>query len=214
MSEQTDGQFDTQDTQTQQDTPAVDPVMARLDELTSRFDQLQAPVQQDTRGITDFAMQQFEPEADPDPEPDYGYEEDDAQAEQRAFEQLQKLVQEQVTQGVQQHIQPFIVRQQAEALEAKYPDLAKPEVAARVMQQAEQFAQQLGQPNLAGSPALIEKLYLAERAGNLAAQETPADGGTGVHLESGGGQPQQQQMDERDRIVNMGRTQPNSFGWT
>ena len=219
MSDQADTTQDTQQTEaagTEQAAP--DPMaqlMARMDELTAGVQGLSQPAQQDERGLTDYAMQQFEQDDEFDgTEDQYGYDapDDDAAAEQQAYQQLQQVIADQVRQGVQDQINPFIVKQQAEQLEQKYPDLAKPENAARVMQQADQRARAMGMPELAGKPEFIEMLYLAERASQQAAQETPADGGTGVHMEHGGAQPNQPQVDERDRIVGMGQSR-NTFGW-
>lgn len=117
------------------------------------------------------------------------------------MEQLQGYIAQQVQQGVQQHVTPYIQQQRANELERQYPDLADPKKAGEVVQATAQYAQKLGRPELARDPQLVELVYLAQQARSNASQETPAGGEQGVHLESGGAAPQAEEMDPADRML-------------
>jgi hypothetical protein len=197
-----------------------DALMSRLDEMAQQIGKLtEAPAQpqQFQGGIADqfqsdpgfgqdpqypsFA-EDFGPQDDYQPgqyAPEYG--QDPQVQQQQAMQQLQSYIAEQVQQGVQNSVTPYIQQQKANELERKYPDLATPEKAAEVVQATAQYAQRLGRPELARDPELVELVYLAQQARNSAAQETPADGDQGVHLESGGAAPQQEEMDPADRML-------------
>ena len=117
------------------------------------------------------------------------------QAEQAAMQQLQQYI----GSAVNQAIAPFQQRElqrEAQQLEQRYPDLAKPEVAGPLVQQAQSYAHELGHPELGTNPRFIENFYLAQQARDRAAQETPADGDKGVHLEGGGAVPSGQEEDD------------------
>lgn len=126
-------------------------------------------------------------------EPDYGM--DPQQAQQQAYQQLQDYIGQQVTQGIEQHMTPFIRTQKANALEQKYPDLKDPVKAGEVVKATAQYAQRLGKPELARDPELVELVYLAQDARNRASQQTAADGEQDIHLEGSGAAPQAQEMD-------------------
>lgn len=194
------------------EAPAPDALMARLDEMSAQLGRLTAPPAS-TGGLSEQVAgepqaQQYEPGAY---EPDYGqaYEPgqydttqgDPYQEQQQAAAQLQAYIAEQVAQGVQNAVTPWMHRQKAEALEQRYPDLQNPDNAARVVQATQQMAQRMGRPELARDPELVELVYLAERARSNAAQETPADGGQGVALEAAGAAHQAEEEDAGDRML-------------
>lgn len=76
----------------------------------------------------------------------------------------------------------------ADELETKYSDLKDPAVQEAVFAEATALAQRAGQPALAGNPHFFETVYLASKARERAASETPAqDANPGVRLEQPGG---------------------------
>lgn len=213
-------------TQTSEAPASIDnaALLSRMDELAGDIKNLrEAPSPQYQGGLDEqLSSQQPEVESASDeysdddyyqPQPGqqgydpYGAQPDPAQAQQQAMAELQNFISSQVQQGVQAQVQPWIHQQQVAALEAKYADLNKPEVVGPLVQEAKRFAAELGQPNLATSPALIEKLYLAQQASQRAAQETPADGDQEVHLEGAGGAGQAAGASDDDlvsRVLNAG----------
>lgn len=200
--------------------PAADPLMARFDELQSQISALSNPQPAEPEyehGLSDYAYQQPQWQQDGEPEPEQGYEDPDTQA----LAQLQSFIAQQVQQGVQQAVMPMQIQQKAEQLEQKYPELQRPEVAGPLVRQAEQYAQRIGFSTglspaqvaaLGRSPELIETLFLAERARQKAAQETPADGSQGVQLEGSAAQADVPEMSLQDRVLRAG-PQRSSFGW-
>lgn len=90
----------------------------------------------------------------------------------------------------------------AREIEAQYPALQNRETVKTVTEQAAQRAQQIGQPELAANPEFVLMTYLAGRASDSAAGETPAGGADAIQLETPGGtSPEQPQLDEGDLIV-------------
>lgn len=225
-----DGQIAPDATQAAPEAPAQaaeapqvnDALMARLDEMSQQIGQLTqaAPAEPQWQGgISDLPYaegdqsQQFDPGFDPYQQQFQGPDQyqpgqyapdpyqDPQQAQAQAMQQLQSFIAEQVQQGVQQHVTPYIQQQRANELERQYPDLADPQKAGEVVAQTAQYAQKLGRPELARDPQLVELVYLAQQARSQAAQETPADGDQGVHLESGGAAPQQEESDPVTRML-------------
>ena len=207
------------------EVPVVDnaAILSRMDELAGEIKGLrEVPSPQYTDGLRGALSQ--DQEVDPafaddsdsyGAQEDYGYDPyaqaDPQVAQQQAIQQLQQFVQEQAAQiadqkvtGVQRQMQEFIQAQEVSRLEKTYPDLNKPEVVGPLVEEAQRFAQQLGRPELATHPGMIEKLYLAQQASARAAQETPADGDQEVHLEGGGAQAPAQEDDLVSRVVNAG----------
>lgn len=204
--------------------PVNDALMARLDEMQQQLGKLQAPTQEPQwqGGIADLPYDQPDQGFDPNQsfDPNQGFDpygqqpdqyqpgqyapdqyQDPQQAQAQAMQQLQGYIAEQVQQGVQQHVTPYIQQQRANELERQYPDLADPAKAGEIVAQTAQYAQKLGRPELARDPQLVELVYLAQQARSNAAQETPADGGNEVHLESGGAAPQQEEVDPVTRML-------------
>lgn len=207
------------------EAPVVDnaALLGRMDELAGEIRGLrEAPSPEFQGGIREALT----PDQDADPaleddsfEPyqDQSYDPYSQQAQpdqQQALAQLQAYIAEQAggiadqkVGAVQQQMQQYIQQQEVARLEKQYPDLNKPEVVGPLVVEAQNFARQLGRPELATSPAMIEKLYLAQQASARAAQETPADGDQEVHLEGGGAGQQGSSSPEDDlvsRVVNAG----------
>lgn len=236
MSEQADGQqfssapaeTGTPDTSGTQSTP--DPVLSRLDELSSRLDSIVPAQQQQQEDFTsldellsgynyeDEQDQGFDPQQQPQQFDQTEYE------QQQALAQLQQMIAEQAKQAINpyaQQLEQMRTQQHAAALEAKYPELQKGEVASRVVKAAAQTAQAMGyemglSPDqvaaLSRNPRLLESTYLAERARQQAAQETPVSGDQ-VHLESTGANPGMVEDDYAARIANLGPQRSNGFNW-
>lgn len=207
----------------QTETAPNDALMARLDEMSQSISKLTAQPEPEFQGGLsdvyaegDFSQdepQGFEQYGDPGYQPgqyapDYGV--DPQQAQAQAMQQLQSYISEQVQQGIQQNLTPHLQRQRANELERTYPDLQDPQKAAAVVKEAAQWAQRAGQPDMARNPELVELVYLAGQARSNASQETPADGGSGVHLESGGAAPHQPEEDAGDRMLQAWGIDPNS----
>lgn len=93
------------------------------------------------------------------------------QQQQQALEQ--RMQQMQTQQQAQQQLDQY-----ADQIERQYPEFQDEEHTARLLDATAQFAQQLGRPELASDPRLLERVLLAERAqsGQAPGQE--------VHLET------------------------------
>lgn len=129
--------------------------------------------------------------------------------------QLMAFMQEQIQTGIQSGVNELrqevgqitqtLSDQQINALETRFPELTEEVTlpngmkAARgeiLVDRAVQMAEQLGVPRI--SAQFLETVHLAEKARELAGQETPAGGGSEAHLETGGGAaPAQQQVGNR-----------------
>jgi hypothetical protein len=164
-------------------TPSVDfgPILDRFSQFESKLEALQP---------------QPEPETAPDPYAELdNYYEDPAQSQdaRRVLESILNPAIEQSTQALRDEIKALkgelsglTTDLDLGDLEARYPRLADDrEYNQALLQEAEQFAQQIGQPDLARNARLIETLHLARVGKERAAAETPAGGVTG--LESAGG---------------------------
>lgn len=98
----------------------------------------------------------------------------------------------------------------ADALEAKYPDLADPVKQDQYLQIAAELADDLGRPDLAAEPKWLERVYLSEVAKQKAGDEIPAGDEQGVRVERGGAAAAAAaaggEMDDGDRIVAAARS--------
>lgn len=159
----------TQGAEATAEAPQIDnaALLSRMDELAGEIKGLrEAPAPQYEGGLNEaLNPQQPEPVSAYDDETGYdpydqsGYDQyqqpqvDPVQAQQQAMQELQTFIQTQVQQGVQQQVQPWIHQQEVTRLEQTYPDLQKPEVVGPLVEEARRFAEQLGNPQLATSPA-------------------------------------------------------------
>jgi hypothetical protein len=99
----------------------------------------------------------------------------------------QQLMQQHVA-PLQQQVQQLFQTQGAMNLVAQYPEMGEEETARQVVTFAEQLAQKLGVPHLAGNADMWELAYLVGRAKETALQEEgQQDGPQAAHLEGGGG---------------------------
>lgn len=199
--------------------PAQDPMMARLDELSKSIESLRppAPQQEEPEGynLQDLAYDDQQYADDGYDEPFGGTEDPDAEAQAQQW--LQDQIQQQVQQGIQQAVTPMRIQQQAAQLEQEFPELQKPDVARRVVEQTRAAMERVGRANnlpphivdaMSRDPQMVRATYLAERGARNAAQETPADGGIGAHLEGASAQVEAPEEDFMDRLVNQNPSKP------
>lgn len=140
---------------------------------------------------------------------EYGYEPDAMQAEQaqrvlQLIGQRDQAMQQQLA-SIGQELADLRLARGAEDLEQRYPELQEPDAARAAVQAATQWAEGVGQPELALNPSVVELVYKASKADERAAAEVPAGGEGFVRLEGGGGAvPAPNQVDDATRIVQAG----------
>ncbi len=169
-----------------------------------------ASLQEGQEELRQFIQQQQAPETDPlaepDPEFDFSFLEqfagpdgldgeqqqeqqapgfDPAQFAQQFGEQVQRAVDARVA-PIEQQQQQMEYQRGVEALAAEFPDLGQPEVLQDVAQATSQYAEIIGQPELATQPAFMRLIYMAGRAADLANDEAGDAPGV-AHIEGGGG---------------------------
>jgi hypothetical protein len=171
----------------------LSPVLERFDGLTPRFEKLEQSVSQ-LLGSDDT---DDDPDAGFDFESLYGDPEDDPEAAQAARinpEALQSLMDKRVQDAIDAHVNPLMqqvrniqVGLDAEQLTARYPDLAKPEIATPVIEKAKALAESVGRPDLTDNMQFIEAMYKAHMADAYAAGEVPVGAEKGFELERASG---------------------------
>lgn len=139
---------------------------------------------------------------DPDLPPD-----DLADRLTEAFDQRSQTQLQQALAPLQEQLSEQQRSREAEALVSEFPDLNDAEIAETVVHASRQWAEMVGQPELAHSPTLWRLMYMAGRAAEIANSESSE--GSAAHLEgSGGAGPAGgQQVDMADRIINAGGPQ-------
>ncbi len=209
----------------EQQAPQNDALMARLNEMSEQLGKLAPPepTQPQYSGLREaFAEGANSPEPEPgyDPYGDPGYQDpafepygqqpwqQDQYGQQMHPAQAAQQLQQYIAQAVQEATLPITQGIKADQLEQKYPAIK--EDPQKWIGLATQQAQRIGRPDLAREPEFIELVHLAEAARSSAAQETPADGGNGVHLEGGGAAPQQPEEDAGDRMLKAWGIDPSA----
>jgi hypothetical protein len=117
------------------------------------------------------------------------------QAAQRLTEVMREQAGVETQQQLQQALGPLQAQvsdmqraQEADALVAEFPELGQPETAQAVVNAAGQYAELMGQPELAANTNFIRVTYLAGRASQLAQEQQGAAGAPGAAtLEGAGG---------------------------
>ena len=149
--------------------------------------------------------QQFEP-----PQLDF-LDSGDPDFDQQLASNLQNLIQteaakiaQQQYQPLQQDLQELRRERAAEALIAEFPELNEPENAQRVIGISREYAEMMGQPELATNPDFWRVIHAAEATFRAAAEEKERGDTPAAHLEGAGGPGagQQPQVDLGDLIVN------------
>lgn len=104
--------------------------------------------------------------------------------------------------AVDQQVSPMIQSQGLEALEAKYEDIAEPEMVEAITDRLMPLAQRSGNEAMLTDPGLVEMAYLAERAARASASELPAEQAMhqGARLERGGASAPEGQLSPEDEI--------------
>jgi hypothetical protein len=89
---------------------------------------------------------------------------------------------------IQEQVSNMQRQQEADALVTEFPELGEAETAQAVVKTAEQYAEMVGQPELAANTAFIRMTYMAGRAAQLAQQQEGAAAAPGAAtLEGAGG---------------------------
>lgn len=121
------------------------------------------------------------------------------EALRNAFAQVAQQTAEQATAPLREQITDLKLQRDAQALVDEFPEFADPEVAQGVLKASEDYAQLLGQPDLAGQPAFWRIMFAAGRAFDQS--KTEGDQPDAAHLEGGSGaQPGGSGEDHADLI--------------
>lgn len=135
----------------------------------------------------------------------------DPEFDQQLAQNLQNLIQQQAQQISQQQMAPIqqdlaeLRRERsAEALIGEFPELNEPERAQRVIGLSREYAEMMGNPELAQSPDFWRVMHLADVAMTAAKEEQ--ENAPAAHLEGAGGAGagQQPQVNPIDLIMNRG----------
>lgn len=181
--------------ETTQDAPAgfdLSPVLERFDDMGSRMERIESQFSEYAQGNEpeeaedefDFASlfgDEQGQEAEPEPR------NLNPEALQSLIDQRAQALFEQKYGPLSEQVRSIQVGLDAEALTARYPDLAKPEIAEPVVAKARELAEMAGKPELATNVQLLETIYKAQMADKYAAGEVPVGGKQGFEAERGGG---------------------------
>ena len=179
-----------------QDAPAgfdLSPVLERFDDMGSRMERIESQFSEYAQGDQpeegaddefDFASL-FGDEQGQEAEPERGAL--NPEALQSLIDQRAQALFEQKYGPLSEQVRSIQVGLDAEALTARYPDLAKPEIAEPVVAKARELAEMAGKPELATNVQLLETIYKAQMADKYAAGEVPVGGKQGFEAERGGG---------------------------
>jgi hypothetical protein len=172
--------------------PTIAQLTSRLDEFGQRFEAFG----QQLEGLTPAEEEESEEEAgdgEPDLTPVFSEEDFDERGD-LSLEAQTREIQRLIKAGIEAELTPEREARAQEqrdaytdALEERYPDLQDPEKQEKYINATIEFARQIGRPELAREPVLLERVYLSERAKEAAAGEIPAGSQQEVTLERGGG---------------------------
>lgn len=165
----------------------LSPVLERFDGLTPRFERLEQSVQ------SLLGTPEGEEEGDGFDLASLFGESEEAERGALDPQALQQLIDTRADQRFAEKYGPLAeqvksiqVGLDAEALTARFPELAKPEIAQPVVDAARELAERAGNPELATNTKVLELIYKAQMADKYAAGEKPA-GAEGFDLERAGG---------------------------
>jgi hypothetical protein len=171
------------------------PVFERFEQLVPRLEGLEQTVSRLAEPPAEEGAEEDDPYAI-DLDALYGPVDEGEAPQERQLnpEALQSMIDARAQQLLQQHLDPLQQQVQsiqvgldAEALTARYPDLAKEEVAGPVVERARSLAEAMGNPALAQNTQFVEVVYKAQMADARAAGERPAGAEQGFELERAGG---------------------------
>lgn len=217
--------------ETTEETSAADPqfekLMQRLDGFEGKVDARLASIEEASQSMApDEYLRQFDQAA----EEAQGLSSDDYDGQgqitpEAAQRELNRMIREEAERIADERVQAAVapIHEQREAdrrvaeanaIEARYPELQDEAVLKEMVARTAAAAEELGRPELAAEPKFFEKVYLAERAGERAGQESPDGAGRDVPLESAGGASvaaDEEEEDPGERIVALARKR-NPFG--
>jgi hypothetical protein len=193
------------------------PDVSALAEQLGTYGQNMEQMRETLQGMQQFMAQQQTP-AEPEgqaPELDLSFLDDPQltpeQLSQQFTSMLDQGVEQRFQQALQQHLSPLQDRvsnmqltQEAIQLTDEYPELRKPDVAGDVIEASRQYAEMLGQPELANNPMLWRLVYMGIKAADVANTEG-GESPDAAHLEGAGGAgPGGQQVDLVQQIMQGG----------
>lgn len=216
---------------TAEETPKADPqfdkLMERLDGFETKLDERLSPIEQALQPVDpDEYLRQFDQSTEEQGLTDADYDQQGQLTPEAAQRELNRLVDERARAIADERVQAAVgpIQEQrvaerrvaeADAIQAKYPELEDEAVLKEMVELTVQAANELGKPELAMEPKFFEKVYLAERAGERAGQESPDGADRDVSLESARGASaaggEEEEEDIGDRIVALAK-QRNPFG--
>jgi hypothetical protein len=180
--------------------PDLSALADRLDEMAQGQDELRAFLTQNQFGPGDHAWPEDDGGGDDrdfdldalgleqaglDPGDDFALDGDPAADAQELADHFAAMVDHQ-TAPLRNEIADLRQAHEASELIAEFPEMGDGETAEQVLTMTAQFAQVLGQPELAGNLQLARVVYLAGRAVEMAQQEGE-EPERAAHLEGGGG---------------------------
>lgn len=173
-----------------------DQLGSRFDEFADRFQQAPEPEQEpsydDFGGVDPNDL--YDDEGDMDPE-----------AAQRLLAQMTGQQVEKAVGPLMEKIHRMEVQRGAERLEQEFPELQEPEVAQATLKAVDDYAAEIGRPDLREDPGFIRLVYLAQKSSERASQEVPAGtAADGLESASGAAAPAPE-IDPAQRIVQAGR---------
>jgi len=202
-----------------------DALTSHMEQMSAKLDQL-VPQQQQGPTFGQITDPNYDPYPDLEQfdqsygqEPDYGqyqqqYEQQqyDPSYGQQPQQQQQvdpnaalQWIQQQIQEGVQQQVAPFMAQQRAREIEGQYPDLAKPETIQQIAPVAQQLAANMGMgPDGWRNPDFLLMVYQAQQGQQTASQQIAAeDQQPGQEFEGGGaGAPDAGEPNLAERILN------------
>ena len=197
--------------------PQFEKLMERMDKFGQDLDARLSPIEQALQPADpDEYLRQFDQSTE---EQGLTQEDYDAQGQitpEAAQRELQRMIREEAEKIADERVKAAVTPLQeeriaerraaeADAIEAKYPELQDEKVLSEMVGKTIQAAKSRGRDELAAEPWFFEMVYLAERAGERAGQESPDGAGRDVSLESAGGASaagaEQEEEDPGDRIV-------------
>lgn len=211
----------------QGEQPAAETTPAPEDRVAQALDGFRSQMEE-RFGALEQRLTPAEPESEPEPEQPYlpEFTDDDydpegqltPEAQQRA---LDELIDRRVQSKVEQALSPLQEQREEDrrmaegaALEERYPELQDPAVVEPLVAKAIQWAEAMGNPELAREPRLFELVYMAEAGQAARRSETPA-GTQGLPLERGGSagpDPAPQEEDVAGRLVALAQKGRVNFG--
>jgi hypothetical protein len=197
------------------------PDVSALAEQLGTYGQSMEQMRETLQGMQQFMAQQQDagnPDEGQPQDLDLSFLDDPQLTPEQLSQQFQSMldqgVEQRFQQAMQQHLNPLAERvsnmqltQEAQQLTDEYPELQDPKVAGDVIQASRQYAEMLGQPELAGNPMLWRLVYMGIKAADVANSEG-GESPSAAHLEGAGGAgPGGQQIDLAQQIVNGGNDQ-------